>query len=353
MLNRGAMILALFFAASSAQGPALAQAQAVPGAIVIGPPGSTEARLGQDIAGLAAACGLSVDVRQTAGSVENMQAVRDRRHTQLGIVQGDVLEYYQTFQQDDPSLRRTAQGIRVVMPLGEAVVHVLARGDIAGLPDLAGRRVATGAPGSGTAVTADLVLDLAAVTPAERVALAPDAALAALRDGTVDAAFLVTGAPADLLAAPDLAAAGIHLLPLAQPALTAAYAPATVAAGTYPFVTADVPVVAVASLLVAFDFDPAANSYQAASCRLVADVSHLILTRLDTLRADGHPAWQGVNPATLPPGVQVSACALDGVDPNHAFTCRHPDGTTTGEGLATPADANALFMQRVCARLGC
>lgn len=353
MLTRAALLLAL--AALPFLAPSL-HAQPVPGAIVTGPPASTEQQLGADIAALAAACGIPLEVRPSQGAIENMQAVRDRRYTQLGIVQGDVLEYYQTFQDDDPALRRPAQGIRVVMPLGNAAVHVLARTDITRLEDLAGRRVATGTSDSGTRITADLVLDLAAVAPAERIALAPDAALAALRTGDVDAAFFVTGAPAPLLAAPeaaDLAAAGLHLLPLTQPALTAAYAPATIAAGTYPFVPADVPVLSVATLLVAFDFDPSANAYQSASCRLVSNVSHLILTRLDTLKADGHPTWRTADLSALPPGALISACALTGVDADFAFTCRHPDGTTTTEGAAATADARTLFVQRVCARLGC
>ena len=41
------------------------------------------------------------------------------------------------------------------------------------------------------------------------------------------------------------------------------------------------------AVLVTFDFDPGANAYQAASCRMVADVSHLMVTRLDRLRDDG------------------------------------------------------------------
>ncbi len=260
-----------------------------------------------------------------------------------------MLEYYQTLQEDDP--RCAGEGI--LMPLQESAVHLVARDDVTGLEDLSGRRVATGTAGSGTAVTAGLVLDLAGVAPAERVPLAPEAALDALRSGAVDAAFIVSAAPAGLLAAPDLADAHLHLLPLAGPALTAAYSPATIAAGTYPFVPADVPVVAVRSLLVAYDFSPTANAYQAASCRLVSDVSHLILTRLDELRANGHPAWATADLTALPPGAQISPCALQGVDPDYAFTCRHPDGTTTPEGTAASSDAAALFTHRICTRLGC
>lgn len=351
MLSRAplGLAVALLLAALPAAVPAFGQG--IPGTIVTGPAASSAQRLGQDIAGLATACGLTLEARPSEGSLENMQAVRDRRYTQLGIVQGDALEYYQTFQDDDPSLRRPAQGIRVVMPLPDAAIHVLARQDIARLADLSGRRIATGTPGSGTRLTADLVLDLAAVGPAERIAMAPDAALAALRAGEVDAAFIVDAAPSGLLAGMD--AAGLHLLPITEPALTAAYAPTKIPAGTYPFAPEETSTVSVQTLLVAFGFDPAANAYQAASCRLVSDVSHLILSRLDGLRIEGHPGWGTVDLTALPAGAEVSACALAGVDPGYAFTCRRPDGTTTTEDAAATTDGNALFVQRICARLGC
>jgi len=331
-----------------------AAAQDVAANLVAGPEGSAAQRAGADLAALAATCGLDLTVRETAGSVENMRAVRDRRATQLGIVQGDVLEYFRTFENDDPDLRRPAQGVRVVFPLFPEQVHVIARREIATLADLAGKRVATGLPDSGTDITAGLILDLAAVRPAESRALATDAALDALRSGAVDAVFEVAGAPDPRLAGAELDPAAFHLLPLTTPALTAAYAPAEIPAGAYPFAPEAVPVIAVPTYLVTFDFDPRANSYQAASCRFVADLGHLVLTRLDALRSGGRADWAAADLEALPDGWQVSPCLLDGIDPGYAFTCRRPDGTEAREGGADPAgpDANRLYRERVCARLG-
>jgi hypothetical protein len=294
-------------------------------------------------------------VRESAGSVENMRAVRDRKATQLGIVQSDVLEYFRTFAPDDPDLRRPARGARVAFPLYDEEVHVLARRGIGGLGDLAGKRVATGVEGSGTKVTADLILDLAQVEPGERVELAPEAGLEALLAGEVDAFFYVVGAPAELFQSDRIDPQEFHLLAMDQPNLQAAYTPAVIAAGTYPFVTEPVPVVAVRAVLVTFDFDARENSYQAGSCRMLADLGHLILTRLDELKAKGHPKWREVNLGDLPEGWQVSACVLQGLDPAYDFTCRKPDGTAVREGSeGTAGDAtNALYRQRVCARIGC
>ena len=319
-----------------------AAAQEIEGNIFTGVSGGAELAIGQDIAALAAECGLTLNVQESAGGVENMLAVRERRLTQFGLVQSDVLEYFRTFQADDPEIARAAEGIRVAFPLYDEEVQVLARRDVAGLAELSGRRVATGAEGSGTALTAGLVLDLAEAAPAERLALAPAEALDALLAGEIDALFHVGGAPAALFADARIDPAAFHLLPLTDPVLAALYAPAELAAGTYPFVTEPVPVVAVKSVLVTFDFDPRANAYQAASCQMVADVSHLIATRIDRLRDTGHPKWRAVDAAAIPPGWQVSGCVLQGLDPAYPFTCLRPDGSVVREGVADEAGEPAL-----------
>lgn len=331
-------------------GPALGQP--ITGHIIAGRVGDTDAAMGDDIAALASSCGVGLRVTESDGSIENMAAVRDRPATQLGIVQSDVLEYFRTFEADDPALARTARGVRIAFPLNDSAVHVLARNDVADLAGLDGRRVATGPEGSGSRMTADLVMDLAGVSPGERLALSPEAAVDALVSGTIDAMIYVGGVPAPVLNDPRLAGV-VRLLPLEAPALRAAYAPTEIPAGIYPFVEAPVPAVKVRSLLVAFDYVPRRNSYQAASCQLVADVGHLLLTRLDELKATGHPAWKTVDPTDLPEGWQVSDCVLQGLDPAYPFVCRRPDGTEVVEGGAGDAGPNALFVDRVCARLGC
>ena len=46
---------------------------------------------------------------------------------------------------------------------------------------------------------------------------------------------------------------------------------------------------------------------------------------------------------------------LQGLDPGYAFSCRRPDGSVVEEGMASPpgSDPNQLFLERVCARIGC
>ena len=348
-----ALLYALLIAALLPAGPAAAQDYET--SIVTGGASGTYIQIGRDIAKIGAECGRSLKVQESAGSLENILAVRDRPLTQLGIAQSDVLEYVRTFQADDPVLARAAKGVRIMFPLYDEEIHVLAKRDIADLAGLAGKRVSTGVEGSGNSLTASLLLDLAKVEPAERVKLSPKDSLAALLAGEIDAFFYVVGAPAALFAEADIDPQQFHLLPLKDPVLQALYTPTRLAAQTYKFQQDPVEVVAVKAVLVTFNFVPSRNPYQASACRTVAEFSHLILSRLDELKESGHPKWKEVDLTALPPGWTVSDCVLEGLAPGFSFACRHPDGSVVEEG-ALPADApqaNQIFVQRVCARIGC
>jgi len=324
--------------------------------IVTGGASGTYIQIGKDIAGIGAECGLKMNVQESAGSIENVLAVRDRPRTQLGIAQSDVLEYVRTFQSEDPVLARAAKGIRIVFPLYDEEIHVLAKREIADLQGLNGKKVSTGVEGSGNSLTASLLLDLLKVKPAERVKLNPADSLAALLKGDIDAFFYVVGAPAALFSKGEIDPQGFHLLPLKEPVLQELYTPTRINGGTYPFQQDPVDVVAVKAVLLTYDWVPKRNAYQASACRTVADFSYLILSRLDELRQKGHPKWKGVDLTALPAGWTVSSCVLDGLAPSYAFNCRKPDGTVVAEGAKPAAqapEANQIFVQRVCARIGC
>ena len=97
-LGKGTLMIFLRAALTAAVAtlgiPTVAPAQPVEMNMMTGGPQGTYFRFGQDISDLGASCGLSIGVRQSAGSVENVFAVRDRPVTQFGIVQSDVLEIF-------------------------------------------------------------------------------------------------------------------------------------------------------------------------------------------------------------------------------------------------------------------
>ncbi|MCI5074216.1 TAXI family TRAP transporter solute-binding subunit [Oricola sp.] len=289
--------------------------------IMTGGPTGTYIQIGRDIAGLGAQCGLTLNVVESAGSLENFIGVRKRRNTQFGIVQSDVLEYLKTFEAGDAEVQDAVRGVRIMFPLYNEEVHVLASADIAGVKDLAGKKVAIGVKDSGTFLTASLVLDILQVKAAERLPLNPDQALPKLLAGEIDAFFYVAGAPASLFANAEIDAERFHLLPITEAPLLATYTKATIPAGTYGFQADAVDLVAVKAVLMTYDYDPDRNAYHRESCDTVSDFSSLILSGLGTLKETGHPKWKTVDLTALPPGWQVGTCVKAGMALDYTPHC--------------------------------
>ena len=116
-------------------------------------------------------------------------------------------------------------GLRGVAKLYAEVFTVLAARDarIAGVRDLAGKRVNIGAVGSGGRATAEVVLaafDLSPVDFAEVESLPPEAAAAALCAGRIDATALVVGHPSGVVAR-AIRDCGARLVPVSGPEIDA------------------------------------------------------------------------------------------------------------------------------------
>ncbi len=152
--------------------------------------------------------------------------------------------------------------IQTVAVLYSNYMHIvaLAGGAIKGVADLKGKRLSTGAPGSGTEVKGLRVLEAYGINPdkditRDRLGVAESAG--ALKDRKIDAFFwdggLPTAAILDLAATPGIS---IQLLghgdAVAQ--MKAKYGPVyfkkNIPKATYPNMKADVPVAAVANLLI-------------------------------------------------------------------------------------------------------
>ena len=137
------LMLVIAFAAALAGGPANA-ADPFEKNIMTGGPKGTYIQIGRNIAALGEACGLKLNVVESAGSLENFIGVRQRRNTQFGIVQSDVLEYLKTYEANDPEIQEAVRGVRIMFPLYNEEVHLVARKEIASADDLAGKKVVIG-----------------------------------------------------------------------------------------------------------------------------------------------------------------------------------------------------------------
>jgi TRAP transporter TAXI family solute receptor len=220
--------------------------------------------------------------------VENIFAVYQRPGVPLGIVQSDVLAFVARVQTDQ-TLKRIAKKIKLVYPLYNEEIHLLARkGVVSSFDDLADKRVAIGREGSGTYLTTRLLFKLSEVAPREMVNIDTDEALAALKAGKIDAMFFVAGLPVRLLAEGVTAADDLALVPIGNKDIAEFYPRASIPAGVYAWQTEPVETVAVKAVLVSFDF-------RKNDCDNVGKFAQLVSANMDWLTKNGHAKWKSVN----------------------------------------------------------
>lgn len=291
--------------------------------IMGGPILSTSFEIAKDISTLTAQCGLPAVAHETQGAIDNLLELKERRYTQFALMQSDVLEYLKTYETFDPEIGKAINGIRVALPLFTQEVHVIARTDIADLSGLAGKRVSIGSRESGTFYTATLITRLMGLDFAETLTLDPIESFAAMAAGEIDAFFHVDGAPSPLLQTAEFAPGTVHILPMEDPVLNATYRPSVIRQSTYPFVTEPVPVVAVESVLLTYNYIlRGRNRYNTDNCQMVADVTHLISRNINSLAATGHPKWAEVDLSFEVADWLYAGCAERGLNPAYRPICR-------------------------------
>ena len=209
--------------------------------------------LGQYISGKA---GIDVTVVATDGSKANIQGI-DTGDYQLGTVQSDVMAYAWEGTRSFESTGKI-DSFRVVAGLyAESVQLVTMDPNIKSVADLKGKSVSIGAPASGVYFNAIDVLNAAGLTEddikAQYQSFADSAD--ALKDGKIDAAFIVAGAPTPAIT--ELCTTNsAYLVPIdgavadAMMADCPFYTTYVIPAGTYPGQDADVTTVTVKATLI-------------------------------------------------------------------------------------------------------
>lgn len=207
--------------------------------------------------------GVEATAEVTAGTVDNLKFISNRS-ADLGFALADSL--------DDAYHGRAAFSdfgaiaARAIAVLYDNHNHIvtLVGSDITSVGDLKGRVVSTGAPGSGTEISAFRILEAAGVDPdtdVRRQGLGASQSVDALRDGKIDAFFwsggIPTGAILDLATTPRRTIALIPsgpLLPHLQKRYgEAVYHAAAIPRSTYPGLEADIATIAVSNVLVAHE----------------------------------------------------------------------------------------------------
>ncbi|MBS0560568.1 MAG: TAXI family TRAP transporter solute-binding subunit [Proteobacteria bacterium] len=302
MRNILAAFLCIAFAAqAAAQQPAprpadpVAQANQGVVGIITGMEGGTYARTGADLTILDDGT-LRVLPTLGKGSLQNLSDILYLRGIDIGFVQADALTYA-TQHGMFPNL---AQTIRYIAKLFDEEVHVLARKDIASLKDLNGQKVNADVVGSGSAMTAGILLDALGIKADVGHEKQVDA-VQALKNGQIAAVIQVGGAPMPLFA--DIPAdSGLHLLPVPiDPALAKTYLPAEFTHAIYPRLVANdatVPTLAVGSVLAVYAW-PSSTERYARVTRFV----NAFFSRFDEFQQPPrHPKWREVNLTAEVPG---------------------------------------------------
>lgn len=200
--------------------------------------------------------GVTANSESTGASVENVNLLNDGE-VDFAMVQNDISYYayegIEMFEAEEPM-----ENLRGLATLYPETIQIVADADagIESIEDLAGKRVAVGAPGSGTEANARQILAAHGLSYDD---LTPDylsfgEASDNLRDGHVDAAFVTAGTPTAAIT--DLSTQhSVVLIPIAQDMIDEIiseypyYAQVEIEAGTYRNQDETVDAVAVMAML--------------------------------------------------------------------------------------------------------
>ena len=257
-------ILLLFVSLTAALTPAAGQAQIHTRlSIATGGTGGVYYPLGGGMAALISKYipGTEATAEVTTASVDNMKLLHTGKLGLALTLPDTALDAYQGQMKGF----KEKVGVRTLMALYSNLMHIVALegSGIRSVADLKGKRVSTGAPGSGTEVKGLRVFEAYGLTPKdlrsqERLGVGESAG--ALKDRKIDAFVwdggLPTAAVLDLAATPGIR---IYLVPHgdAVAKMVAKYGPlyfvGAIPKGTYAGVEADVPVAVATNLLVAHE----------------------------------------------------------------------------------------------------
>lgn len=236
-----------------------------PASMTMGTGGSTGTyySFGNVLAGyMAAESGISINVVSTDGSAANIYNIDDGIN-HLATVQSDVMAYawdgVKSFEADGK-----IDSFRVIGALYDETVQIVTlRKDIKTVADLKGKTVSVGAPGSGVYFNAMDILGIYDLTEADIKAehLSFADSTDAMKDGKLDAAFIVAGPPTPAIS--DLSATNaVRLVNIEEDRIAALiekspfYTKSAVSADTYSGMTEDVTTVSVkATMIVSADAD--------------------------------------------------------------------------------------------------
>ena len=258
--------------------------------------------------------GIELAVLPSQGALQNVIDVFRYKSIQLGVTQSDVLSYLEIYARGDPDARRAIGELQIAGGLYDEDVYLFARPGINGLGDLSGKRVDIGPAGSGTTVTALVLLHLAGVEPRELVNFFETSqVITALRTGRIDAFFRVAGTPTEYLREGISASHGFVLVPIrlnpkpGDAPLAQHYTPTVIKAHAYPWLDHPVDTVRIRTAMVTAGAPPGSPA-----CGAIGRLFRLVLDNVAWLQQNGNPKWKELErgPADILADPRVSPCIV-------------------------------------------
>jgi TRAP-type uncharacterized transport system substrate-binding protein len=267
-------------------------------------------QIGRDLAKLVApAADIQLDVLASGSSAENLRRLRADSGVKLVTVQADAFQMIlDQAARGDASARDLVRPLRVLVPLHNEELHLVARADAPfnAAHELRDAKINVGRRGGDTAATMGSLYPALFGKPlpdTQASYLSHDEALVKLvTDKTVDVVAIVAGQPLTLLADMKPEARQYIKLLRIEPGKAPGrhHAPATLRAASYPaLLDQDLPTLAVRVYLVTQDFRDHYTEH-----RLIL-LGRSLCRDIPALRAKGHAKWQEVEPklGPLPPGM--------------------------------------------------
>ncbi|MEK8017376.1 MAG: TAXI family TRAP transporter solute-binding subunit [Candidatus Parabeggiatoa sp.] len=245
-----------------------------------------DVQIGTDINNLLALNNIGPTAFPANGSLDNINAIHDRPDIQLGIAQSDALSYMRDYLGEAQKMKQ----IKMVFPLYNKEVHILAKKEISSFYDLTGKSVAIGQEKSDSYLTATQLFKLAKIEP-KYVKKGGTEAINELLNGQIDAIFHVAGYPVKCFK--DIAQnSDLHLLPITpKKEFTYLYPSTTIPASTYgDWQKEYVQTIAVKAVLITYDYNERNDI-----CNNVGKLANKIYNNLDWLKQNGHEKWKTVN----------------------------------------------------------
>ncbi|MDR3322570.1 MAG: TAXI family TRAP transporter solute-binding subunit [Synergistaceae bacterium] len=243
---------------------------------------------------------VQVSTIQSGGSVDNIRLLRNGR-AEIAFVQNDIMTYaYEgthIFSTDGPF-----KDFSAAAGLYPEICQIVARREIAGIPDLVGRRVSVGDEGSGTEQNALQILDSYGISYADIDVdhLSFGASVSALMEGRIDAFFCTAGVPTPAIS--DLAARGnVRLLSVGDAharslmSLYPFYSRQTIPGGVYAGIDDETETVAVKATLVVSN---------RLSGQVVADLLKILFESRAEI-AGSSPEASGLSPESAVDGIPI------------------------------------------------